>query len=74
MKYYWRKVKVRMFDYYSKKSVYQLVMEVVYTDHIDDFNKRKKIKFTEMGLNKLEDHTLYHRLEPDIVYRYNAEW
>ena len=74
MKYYWRKVKVRMWDAYYKRSSYNLVMEVVYTDDIEPFNKRKHIKFTEMGLNKLEDYTMYHRLEPNIVYRYNAEW
>ena len=74
MKYYWRKVKVPIWDNIYKRYSSTLVMEVIYTDHIDDFNKKKRIKFTEMGLNKLEDHTLYHRLEPDIVYRYNAEW
>ena len=74
MKYYYRKVKRRYYDYYYRTYQYKIILEVVYTDNIDLFNKRKRIKFEEMGLNTLEDHTLYHKLKPNLVYCYDVDW
>lgn len=71
MKYYYRKLTQRYYDHYSQAWLYGPVMQVVLTDHVEDFNKRKRKKFKLMGLNDLDYIT--HELEPDKVYTFEVE-
>lgn len=71
MKYYYRKLTQRYYDHYSQSWLYGPIMEVVLTNHIEDFNKRKRKKFKLMGLNDLD--IITQELEPDKVYKFEIE-
>lgn len=69
MKYYYRETTKRVpINRFGKLGI-RPYLEVVYTDHIEDFNYRKRIKFKEMPIADQ-----YRGIEPDQVYEYEREW
>ena len=73
MKYYYRYITKRESDFINGEyiTVYPRYLQVILTDDIEPFNKRKRIKFHHMEhlySNK------YVEMKPNTIYEFKSDW
>ena len=73
MKYFYRYISKREIEIINGERMvtYPHYLQVIYTDDIEPFNERKRIKFHHM--THLYDDK-YTGMEPNKVYEYKSDW